>query len=66
MIKQIYTKTGDDGTTSIRDGVRVEKDDIRIETNGQIDHLNALLGVVRTKMPADSQHQAARSNPAAR
>lgn len=24
------------------------KDDIRIETNGQIDHLNALLGIVRT------------------
>jgi len=46
-MKQIYTKTGDDGFTSLRGGIRVEKDDIRIETNGQIDHLNSLLGVVR-------------------
>lgn len=55
-MKDICTKTGDGGMTSLRGGVRVPKDDIRIETNGQIDHLNALLGVVRTKMPADSQH----------
>lgn len=47
-MKQIYTKTGDDGHTSLRGGVRVEKDDIRIETNGQIDHLNSLLGIVRS------------------
>ena len=46
-MKQIYTKTGDGGVTSLRDGVRVPKDDIRIETNGQLDHLNSLLGVVR-------------------
>lgn len=47
-MKQIYTKTGDEGKTSLRGGVRVDKDDIRIETNGQIDHLNSLLGVVRS------------------
>ncbi|MCR5270483.1 MAG: cob(I)yrinic acid a,c-diamide adenosyltransferase [Prevotella sp.] len=46
-MKQIYTKTGDNGQTSLRGGERVEKDDLRIETNGQIDHLNALLGVAR-------------------
>ena len=46
-MKQIYTKTGDEGQTSLRGGVRVDKDDIRIETNGQIDHLNAWLGLVR-------------------
>ena len=46
-MKQIYTKTGDTGQTSLRGGVRVPKDDIRIEVNGQIDHLNALLGIVR-------------------
>lgn len=50
MMKQIYTKTGDAGKTSLRDGVRVDKDDLRIEVNGQIDHLNALLGVVRASM----------------
>ena len=49
-MKQIYTKTGDEGQTSLRDGVRVPKDDPRIETNGQIDLLNAHLGVVRTML----------------
>ena len=49
-MKQIYTKTGDEGMTSLRDGVRVPKDDPRIETNGQIDQLNACLGVVRSML----------------
>ena len=49
-MKQIYTKTGDEGMTSLRDGVRVPKDDPRIETNGQIDQLNAHLGIVRSML----------------
>ena len=49
-MKQIYTKTGDEGQTSLRDGVRVPKDDLRIETNGQIDQLNAHLGIVRSML----------------
>ena len=36
--------------TSLRDGVRVPKDDLRIETNGQIDQLNAQLGSVRSML----------------
>ena len=52
-MKQIYTKTGDEGMTSIRDGVRVPKDDLRIETNGKIDQLNAHLGVVRSMLGND-------------
>jgi ATP:cob(I)alamin adenosyltransferase len=54
-MKQIYTKTGDLGETSLRNGVRVPKDDVRIETNGEIDHLNALLGVVRSMMPPQAE-----------
>lgn len=49
-MKQIYTKTGDEGMTSLRDGERVSKDDPRIETNGQIDQLNAHLGIVRSML----------------
>ena len=49
-MEQIYTKTGDTGQTSLRGGERVTKDDPRIETNGQIDHLNALLAVVRASL----------------
>ncbi len=45
MVK-IYTKKGDDGQTSLRQGLRVSKDDIRIETNGEIDELNSIIGVV--------------------
>ena len=52
-MKQIYTKTGDEGMTSLRDGVRVSKDDLRIETNGQIDQLNAHLGIVRSMLGND-------------
>ena len=46
-MKKIYTKTGDEGMTSLRGGVRVPKDDVRIEANGTIDLLNALIGKLR-------------------
>ena len=45
---RIYTKTGDKGMTSIHGGERVPKDDIRIETNGCIDELNAQIGIIRS------------------
>ena len=48
-MKIISTKTGDGGETSLKGGTRVDKDDIRIETNGQIDHLTALIGMVLAK-----------------
>ncbi len=54
-MKQVYTRTGDTGMTSLRGGMRVSKDDLRIEVNGQIDHLNALLGVVRAGMTEDGE-----------
>ena len=46
-MKKVYTKTGDEGLTSLRNGVRVPKDDIRIEANGTIDLLNSLIGKLR-------------------
>ena|SRR6266568_4064187 len=42
---KIYTKTGDKGKTSLFDGSRVSKDDIRVETYGTIDELNAAIGL---------------------
>lgn len=57
-MKDICTKTGDKGTTGLRGGVRVAKDDIRIDTNGEIDHLNAILGIVRAKLPHDDPRHA--------
>lgn len=45
-MRKIYTRTGDEGTTGIHGGTRVPKDDIRIEANGCLDELNALLGII--------------------
>jgi cob(I)alamin adenosyltransferase len=44
---KIYTKTGDEGETSLFDGTRVSKADQRVAAYGDIDELNAMLGVVR-------------------
>lgn len=49
---KIYTKTGDEGHTSLFGGQRVSKTDQRIEAIGAVDELNAALGVVRT-LPVD-------------
>ena len=50
-MKRIYTKTGDQGMTRIRGGVQLPKDDILIETNGTLDELNAVIGIVRSLLP---------------
>lgn len=46
MVK-IYTKKGDDGSTGLIDGSRVQKNDPRVDAYGDIDELNALLGTAR-------------------
>lgn len=43
---KIYTKTGDEGTTGLYGGTRVSKSSPRIAAYGDIDELNAVLGVV--------------------
>ena len=51
---RIYTKTGDAGETGLFDGTRVSKADPRVEAYGDVDELNAWLGLVRaTEIPAD-------------
>lgn len=45
---KIYTKTGDRGTTGLVGGQRVSKDSLRIHAIGEVDELNAMLGVCRT------------------
>jgi cob(I)alamin adenosyltransferase len=44
---KIYTKTGDAGQTGLFGGGRVSKDDPRVEAYGDVDELNAVLGLVR-------------------
>jgi cob(I)alamin adenosyltransferase len=44
---KIYTKTGDTGETSLFDNTRVLKSDPRVDAYGEVDELNAALGVAR-------------------
>ena len=45
---KIYTKTGDKGETGLFGGERVRKDDPRIEACGDVDELDAMIGLVRS------------------
>jgi cob(I)alamin adenosyltransferase len=45
-LTKIYTRSGDAGETSLGDGTRVPKLDLRIEAYGSVDELNAVLGLV--------------------
>jgi cob(I)alamin adenosyltransferase len=47
---KIYTRTGDEGETSLLGGRRVRKDDSRIEAIGSIDETNAVIGLVRVEL----------------
>ncbi len=44
---KIYTKTGDAGETGLFDGTRVSKSDMRVDAYGEVDEVNAALGLAR-------------------
>ena len=46
---KIYTRTGDAGDTALFDGTRVRKSDARVGAYGDVDELNAWLGLVRAE-----------------
>jgi cob(I)alamin adenosyltransferase len=46
---KIYTRTGDAGDTALFDGTRVRKSDARVAAYGDVDELNAWLGLVRAR-----------------
>lgn len=48
---KIYTRTGDEGDTSLFGGGRVPKDHPRVAAYGDVDELNAAIGVVRATEP---------------
>lgn len=61
-LTKIYTRTGDTGTTRLVGGQIVPKEDLRIESYGTIDELNAILGLARDAMTRSSiseKHQGA-------
>lgn len=60
---KIYTKTGDKGTTSLISGVRVAKNDARVEAYGTCDETNSLIGLAlsylnREKFPGKEELEA--------
>jgi cob(I)alamin adenosyltransferase len=53
MSFKIYTKTGDQGNTSLIGGTKVPKNDIRIETYGTVDELNSWIGYINDILNQD-------------
>ncbi len=49
-IDKVYTRTGDEGQTSLSQGERVSKTSLRVAALGEVDELNSLFGVVRAKL----------------
>jgi cob(I)alamin adenosyltransferase len=45
-LSKIYTRTGDDGSTGLGDGVRVAKESPRVEAYGCVDETNSAVGIV--------------------
>lgn len=58
MALKIYTRTGDEGKTSLFGGKRLPKHDLRIDAYGELDELNACIGLVRDHLPADHHQRA--------
>lgn len=52
-LSKIYTRTGDDGTTGLGDGSRIEKDHTRMQTIGAIDELNSLIGLMLAEIESN-------------
>jgi len=45
-LSKIYTRTGDDGTTGLANGERVDKSDLRVAAFGDVDETNSALGLL--------------------
>lgn len=48
-LSKIYTRTGDAGSTGLGDGSRISKDSLRVDAMGDVDELNASIGLLLTE-----------------
>ena len=55
MKSQLYTRTGDAGTTSLVGGERVKKNSLRLEAYGTIDELSSFLGAIASDPKCDTE-----------
>ncbi|MEP7155740.1 MAG: cob(I)yrinic acid a,c-diamide adenosyltransferase [Betaproteobacteria bacterium] len=56
-LSKITTRTGDDGTTGLGDGSRIQKSALRVQVMGDIDELNSALGVLLAEKLPDSMEK---------
>lgn len=56
-LSKIYTRTGDDGTTGLGDGSRINKDSPRVNAMGDVDELNSVIGLILTEGIPDTIRQ---------
>jgi cob(I)alamin adenosyltransferase len=59
VLNRIYTRTGDDGTTSLGSGERRKKYDLRVAAYGTLDEANAAVGLIRLHTAGDAALDAA-------
>lgn len=55
LLNRIYTRTGDAGRTRLADGSEVAKTDLRVETYGAVDEMNACVGMARLHTAGDAE-----------
>lgn len=60
VLNRIYTRTGDAGETSLADGTRVAKHDLRVSAYGTVDELNSTLGLAALHAAGDVAEAIAR------
>src|SRR5260221_535149 len=53
LMARIFTKTGDEGQPGLFGGGRVPKDDVRVAGYGEVDELNAAVGLAASLEPED-------------
>ena len=54
VLNRIYTRTGDDGMTSLGSGRARKKYDLRVEAYGTLDEVNAVIGLARLHTNGDA------------
>jgi cob(I)alamin adenosyltransferase len=59
VLNRIYTRTGDDGTTSLGSGERRKKYDLRVAAYGTLDEVNAVIGLIRLHTAVEAALDAA-------